>query len=127
LIDSADSGDEARCQVFVQAETDVETLFFPDAVDSTYDTNDSIMAAEALSETLHTAARPNVSSYNPSEGATREKREETESKAAGAFGVLGIFTGEDERFAYVSSLGCGLWGRASLIGRRNERCHDSWR
>jgi protein AFG1 len=60
------------------------------------------MAAEALSETLHAAAHPNVSVYNPGERAAREKREAKESKTAGSFGVLGIWTGEDERFAYVS-------------------------
>jgi protein AFG1 len=65
------------------------------------DTNESIMAAEALSETLHQASYPNISVYNPGERLAREKKEREEGKRAGAFGVLGIWTGEDERFAYV--------------------------
>lgn len=109
--------DEARCQVYISASSPVSTLFFPDAmtlpsIDSADlpttssfdrgDTNESIMAAEALSETLHTAAHPNISIYNPGERQAREKRELKETKGASSFGVLGIWTGEDERFAYVS-------------------------
>lgn len=60
-------------------------------------TNERIMAAEALSETLHEPALPNVSVYNPMTRVQREK----EASRGGAFGVLGIWTGEDERFAYV--------------------------
>ena len=62
------------------------------------------MAAEALSETLHAPVLPNVSVYNPGERAARERRDETEGKSASSFGVLGIWTGEDERFAYVSRI-----------------------
>jgi hypothetical protein len=75
------------------------------------------MAAEALSETLHAAAHPNVSLYNPGERAAREKRDEREGKSASAFGVLGIWTGEDERFAYVSySLPFARWRRVWVGG-----------
>ena len=80
-------------------------MFFPDALaPSDSQDNASIMAAEALSESLQAPSHPNVSVYNPGERAAREKREESGGKAASAFGVLGIWTGEDERFAYVGLL-----------------------
>ena len=60
------------------------------------------MAAEALSETLHASAHPNVSLYNPDERRERETRDRQEGGKASAVSVLGIWTGEDERFAYVS-------------------------
>ena len=120
--------DEARCQLSLSASVPVDGIFFPDAVTSEDtkrgsipttgsfdhgDTNESIMAAEALSETLHVAAHPNVSLYNPGERAAREKREEFGSKGASAFGVLGIWTGEDERFAYVSA--CASFERGYVL------------
>lgn len=112
----ADQLDESRCQLFISSQTSLDEIFFPDAVASTAgdsrvptperfdqgDTNESIMAAEALSETLHEAPRPNVSVYNPFEREAREKKEVKGAKVASSFGVLGIWTGEDERFAYVS-------------------------
>lgn len=96
------SPDEAKCQVFVRAATPIEGLFFPDAANKA-DDQDSL-AAEALSESLQLPSLPNVSLYNPSEREKREKEELREGKKAGAFGVLGIWTGEDERFAYVRHL-----------------------
>lgn len=95
--------DESRCQVFIRASATLETIFFPDALDPTSDENDDVLAAEALSESLQAPSRPNVSLYNPGEQVARDKREEVAGKAASAFGVLGIWTGEDERFAYVSA------------------------
>jgi len=52
---------------------------------------------------LQAPSRPNVSLYNPGERVEREKREEVAGKVVSAFAVLGIWTGEDERFAYVST------------------------
>lgn len=108
------SSDESRCQVVITGEATPETMFFPDAFDgaetssatnhkSFFDdsTNDNLMAAEALSETLHEPARPNVSVYNPTTPAAEKKKESR--NATGAFSVLSIFTGEDERFAYVGT------------------------
>lgn len=93
----------------VRGEATPETMFFPDALTTTAqgmaDDNDSIMAAEALSETLHAAPRPNVSVYNPTTGTQRERRAEAANRA-NSFSVLGIFTGEDERFAYVRRTTC---------------------
>ncbi|ORY34742.1 AFG1-like ATPase-domain-containing protein [Naematelia encephala] len=113
LINLVDALYESRCQVFVQAEASPGTMFFPDALtlpmsdassssqfSQAQHTNEQIMAAESLSETLHLPSLPNVSLYNHETRAQREKREERESKTAGSFGVLGIWTGEDERFAY---------------------------
>lgn len=57
------------------------------------------MAAEALSETLAAPVRPNISLYDES---STEKREAGDREdRGGVWGNLGIFTGEDERFAYV--------------------------
>ena len=73
--------------------------------------NHDVLAAEALSESLHASGLPNVSLYNPGERAAREKREAIAGQAASAFQVLGIWTGEDERFAYVSPY-LYIWVRA---------------
>jgi protein AFG1 len=78
-------------------------MFFPDALDTVSSEHDDVLAAEALSESLQAPSRPNVSLYNPGERFEREKREEVAGKVASAFAVLGIWTGEDERFAYVST------------------------
>jgi len=57
------------------------------------------MAAEALSETLAAPVRPNISLYDET---STEKREAGDREdRGGVWGNLGIFTGEDERFAYV--------------------------
>lgn len=98
--------DEARCQIFIRAESPLANLFFPDALSvppSSYPTgfesNEAIMAAEALSETLHAPVRPNISLYDET---STEKRESGDREdRGGVWGNLGIFTGEDERFAYV--------------------------
>ncbi len=95
--------DESRCQVMIRAQSPLEAMFFPDALELPTDEIDDSLAAEALSEALQAPTRPNVSLYNPGERAARENREEVAGKAASVFGVLGIWTGEDERFAYVSA------------------------
>lgn len=101
LINLVDALYESRCQVYIRASVPIDELFFPDAATGAGDETDAL-AAEAMSETLHLPAMPNVSVYNPFEREAREKREAKEGKRAGAFSVLGIWTGEDERFAYVS-------------------------
>lgn len=58
------------------------------------------MAAEALSETLHAPVRPNISTYT--EGSAEKRESGDREDRGGVWGKLGIFTGEDERFAYVS-------------------------
>lgn len=64
------------------------------------------MAAEALSETLHAPVRPNISLYDDK---VAEKRESGDREdRGGVWGKLGIFTGEDERFAYVSLVSYGF-------------------
>lgn len=60
------------------------------------------MAAEALSETLHAPTRPNISTY--SERAAEKRERGDREDRGGVWGKLGIFTGEDERFAYVRPL-----------------------
>ncbi|KAK4688538.1 hypothetical protein P7C73_g1566, partial [Tremellales sp. Uapishka_1] len=109
LINLVDALYESRCKLFISSVSTPETMFFPDALalngtsSEESESNDALMAAEALSETLHVPSTPNTSLYNP---VSREKREalELRSKDQGtSFSVLSIFTGEDERFAYVSS------------------------
>lgn len=92
----------------MRAAAPLATLFFPDALavpESSYpagfESNEAIMAAEALSETLHAPTRPNISLYDDK---VAEKRETGDREdRGGVWGKLGIFTGEDERFAYVST------------------------
>lgn len=93
--------DESRCQLFIRAAALPEELFFPDALDLPANQleGDQILA-EALSETLHAPARPNVSVYNYS---PNQEPVDANKGKVGAFSVLSIFTGEDERFAYVSN------------------------
>ena len=68
-------------------------------------TSETILAAEALSETLHAPVTPNISVYNPLTRAQRELEERARTREkVSSFAVLGIFTGEDERFAYVRLL-----------------------
>lgn len=86
-------------------------MFFPDALDlpdpTGYESNESIMAAESLSETLQAPLRPNISLYNPLMG---DKRERADREHRGSvWSRTGIFTGEDERFAYVRSCGNSTW------------------
>lgn len=102
--------DEARCQIFIRAAAPLSTLFFPDALslpassyrDDRLESNEAIMAAEALSETLHAPTRPNISTYDDRAAENREKGDREDR--GGVWGKLGIFTGEDERFAYVRPL-----------------------
>lgn len=109
LINLIDALYEARCKVVVRAEATPEHLFFPDALDPTIDAeHHDLLAAEALSESLAAQPRANVSFYNPKTRAERERQDRADSGSS--FSVMSIFTGEDERFAYVSfyrpSRGC---------------------
>nr|XP_019043548.1 AFG1-family ATPase [Kwoniella bestiolae CBS 10118]OCF22478.1 AFG1-family ATPase [Kwoniella bestiolae CBS 10118] len=105
LINLIDALYESRCQVYIRSPATTSTLFFPDALElneSEVDemTNERIMEAESLSETLATPYRPNVSLYNTASPAKKEKARLEEKKSGSSFSVLGIWTGEDERFAY---------------------------
>ncbi|WWC95825.1 hypothetical protein V866_002691 [Kwoniella sp. B9012] len=105
LINLIDALYESRCQISIRSPATTSTLFFPDALDleeSQVDemTNDRIMEAESLSETLATPYRPNISLYNTTTPAKKEKEKLEEKRSASSFSVLGIWTGEDERFAY---------------------------
>jgi protein AFG1 len=93
-----------------------EELFFPDATDQPQD-QDQILA-EGITETLQAPARPNVSVYNytPTQDDTVKK--------PGAFSNLSIFTGEDERFAYVSKISLGLIETRRLAFNRNDDLAD---
>lgn len=83
------------------------------------------MSAESLSATIQVPYRPNVSYYNNLSPAQRD-REATEEKRKGtSFSVLGIWTGEDEKFAYVSAIWCNQsmeGGKKDSNVCRNELC-----
>ncbi|WVF68274.1 hypothetical protein IAT40_003039 [Kwoniella sp. CBS 6097] len=105
LINLVDALYESKCQLHIRSPSTPRTLFFPDALElqeTEVDemTNQRIMEAEALSETVSAPYRPNVSVYNTITPAKREKARAEEKKAGSSFSVLGIWTGEDEKFAY---------------------------
>lgn len=101
LINLIDALYEARCKVVIRAEAKPEHLFFPDALDPSIDPeHHDLLAAEALSESLGAQPRANVSFYNPKTRAEREAQDRAD--LGSSFAVMSIFTGEDERFAYVS-------------------------
>ncbi|KAK8849679.1 hypothetical protein IAR55_005014 [Kwoniella newhampshirensis] len=109
LINLFDALYESRCQLYIRTPSTPSTLFFPDALALSTDdvddmTNERIMAAESLSETVSAPYRPNVSLYNSATPAQREKEKLEEKKRGTSFSVLGIWTGEDEKFAYKRAI-----------------------
>ncbi|WWC65826.1 uncharacterized protein I303_108448 [Kwoniella dejecticola CBS 10117] len=105
LINLIDALYESRCQLHIRSSASSSTLFFPDALElneSEVDemTNERIMAAESLSETVAAPYRPNTSLYNTATPSQKAKERLEEKRNATAFSVLGIWTGEDEKFAY---------------------------
>lgn len=104
----------------VLAEAKPEELFFPDAIEGSTELEEAeVMAQEALGAAVAKPYRPNVSAYTPeAEGVAsdlvgdarrmftrREKTPHPSEETSAAFKALGIFTGEDEKFAYVSAFG----------------------
>nr|XP_031857709.1 uncharacterized protein CI109_006869 [Kwoniella shandongensis]KAA5524781.1 hypothetical protein CI109_006869 [Kwoniella shandongensis] len=109
LINLLDALYESRCQLYIRTPSTPATLFFPDALKLSADdvddmTNERIMAAESLSESVSAPYRPNISLYNTSTPAQREKEKLDEQKRGTSFSVLGIWTGEDEKFAYKRAI-----------------------
>ena len=97
------TSDESRCKIVFRAAASPEHLFFPDALDPSIDPeHHDLLEAEALSESLGAQPRANVSVYNPTTRAERERLDRAD--LGSSFAVMSIFTGEDERFAYVSTL-----------------------
>jgi len=91
-------------------------LFFPDALDETArETNDEMMAQEALSDAVSAPFRPNVSSYAEGEPGDRQgdaarmfkRREKSHpsEETTPAFKTLSIFTGESKH-TFVPWLEC---------------------
>lgn len=99
------TADESRCKIAVRAAAQPEHLFFPDALDPSLDPEQhafhDALEAEALSESLAAQPRANVSVYNPQTRAERERQDHAD--LGSSFSVMSIFTGEDERFAYVNT------------------------
>lgn len=95
--------DESKCKIVIRAAARPEHLFFPDALDPRIDPeHHDPLLAESLSETLGAQARSNVSLYNPKTRAEQERQDRADMGSS--FSVMSIFTGEDERFAYVSNI-----------------------
>lgn len=93
--------DESKCKIIVSAEAGPEDLFFPDALDDkSRETNEEVMAQEALSDAVAAPFRPNVSSYS-----------EPEQQAQLAAGD--------------SSGSGGRQGDAARMFKRRERSHPS--
>ncbi|WVQ74984.1 hypothetical protein IAR50_004592 [Cryptococcus sp. DSM 104548] len=105
FINLIDALYESRCQLHLRTPANPLDLFFPDALALSSEeqealTNERMMSAEALSATLQVPYRPNVSYYN-NLTSSQQNRENAEAKKKGSsFSVLGIWTGEDEKFAY---------------------------
>jgi hypothetical protein len=109
--------DESKCKIIVSAEAGPEDLFFPDALDDkSRETNEEVMAQEALSDAVAAPFRPNVSSYSEPEQAQlaagdssgrgaggrqgdaarmfkRRERSHPSEETTPAFKTLSIFTG----------------------------------
>lgn len=88
---------EAKCKLICQAETDLESLFFADAVvnqGKEPDENEGLhldpLMAESISETRETY-RPNVISYE--EDSKKTKAEEESARPPPALETLSIFSG----------------------------------
>jgi hypothetical protein len=95
--------DESKCKIIVSAEAGPEDLFFPDALDDkSRETNEEVMAQEALSDAVAAPFRPNVSSYSEPE----------QSQLAGGNGSVGGNIG-------------GRQGDAARMFKRRERSHPS--
>jgi hypothetical protein len=94
--------DESKCKIIVSAEAGPEDLFFPDALDDkSRETNEEVMAQEALSDAVAAPFRPNVSSYSEPE----------QSQLPGGDGNNGG--------------GNGRQGDAARMFKRRERSHPS--
>jgi len=122
---------ESRCRVLLRAETPIEDLFFPDAVDE--DLSSDSIHSEAFSETyqdLTAPFRPNISSYRTgseeldslSDLKTNSRRTpiDVDSDFNGKndkvdFTYLGKYHGEDEKFAFKRAVS-RLW----------EVCGERW-
>lgn len=90
---------EAKCQLFLRCDLELDTLFFPDAADSAATDALEVQAEEMFARTARDMAspyRPNVLTYDQDH--TEEYREE--EKQAFDFKDTKAFTGEDEKFAY---------------------------
>lgn len=95
--------DESKCKIIVSAEAGPEDLFFPDALDDkSRETNEEVMAQEALSDAVAAPFRPNVSSYS-----------EPEQQAQLAAGDSSGAGGGDRQ------------GDAARMFKRRERSHPS--
>ena len=111
LINLLDALYESRTRIHIHALVPLKDLFFADASEGDVVERDSL-EEEALSEMekeMDEPTRPNVALYEYQE---LKKKVEEKKKGAGAkgqgggtFANLAIFTGEDERFAFVSRCG----------------------
>ncbi|WVQ79180.1 hypothetical protein IAT38_001276 [Cryptococcus sp. DSM 104549] len=105
LINLIDALYESKCQLYLRSPSTPTTLFFPDALSLSASeeeemTNERIMSAESLHTAISEPYRPNTTLYNSLTPAQREREKIEEKRSGTSFSVLGIWTGEDEKFAY---------------------------
>jgi hypothetical protein len=137
--------DESKCKIIVSAEAGPEDLFFPDALDDkSRETNEEVMAQEALSDAVAAPFRPNVSSYSEPEQAQlaagdssgagggdrqgdaarmfkRRERSHPSEETTPAFKTLSIFTGGSSDLsgttAFLTGADDGFWGALGVFRR----------
>lgn len=136
--------DESKCKIIVSAEAGPEDLFFPDALDDkSRETNEEVMAQEALSDAVAAPFRPNVSSYSEPEQAQlvaddssgsggrqgdaarmfkRRERSHPSEETTPAFKTLSIFTGGSSVlfgvFGFLTCADVALLGGVGGVYRR---------
>lgn len=100
---------ESRTTLHVHSSTSLHGLFFPDSSDTPNERIGDSLEEEALSEMqkeMEEPTRPNISLYPQIQTVVDQPiiikvKESERVGGAGAFSNLAIFTGEDERFAFV--------------------------
>lgn len=116
---------EARCKLIIRAQNPPDTLFFPEKKDTKTGNTDEF-GNEIYSETVAevyqdqmSPFRPNVSFYDTASNTAKYDPDQDSdfglTKKSLDFGNTGVFTGEDERFAYKRAIS-RLW----------ELCSSQW-
>lgn len=116
---------EARCQLFIRSDVEVEDLFFPEEInneeqakssDNSGEVQEAEMFARTTLDTLN-PYRPNVTSYDEDYA-----KEYKNSGKKVDFGNTKAFTGEDEEFAYKRAVS----RIKEMVGSDHWRKSDRW-
>lgn len=118
---------EARCQLFLRCDCDVEKLFFPEdnhVRESSSNNMDSVQEEEMFAKTAIAAMnpyRPNISSYDQ-DYAKKFADLKTAENGALDYQNVKAFTGEDEKFAFKRAILRIL----EMVGSDQWRRVDQW-